>query len=186
MLLNAVATPRHVPAGDARRASQQDVALVTLPLFHSTAQTCLMNAGLLGGIPPRAAAALRSRRRARDDASASRSGSGSACRRCTGRCCSTRSRGRSIPRPIAEHLRLCVVGRRADAGRGDARSSSRRSASRILEGYGLSETVAGRLLQPAASADQARNGGTADLRRRGPLRRRPGDGPSPPGSAARS
>ena len=47
MLLNAVApatcTARH------SRGIEQDVALVTLPLFHSTAQTCQMNAGLLHG-----------------------------------------------------------------------------------------------------------------------------------------
>ena len=29
---------------------EQEVALITLPLFHSTAQTCQMNAGLLGGL----------------------------------------------------------------------------------------------------------------------------------------
>src|SRR4029079_16344759 len=29
---------------------EQDVALVALPLFHSTAQTCQMNSGLYGGL----------------------------------------------------------------------------------------------------------------------------------------
>ncbi len=46
MLLNAMATRDiHQPAMQGGFA--QDVALVTLPLFHSTAQTCQMNAGFL-------------------------------------------------------------------------------------------------------------------------------------------
>ena len=48
MLLNAIATrDMFLPA--MRAGLEQDVALVTLPLFHSTAQTCLMNAGFVGG-----------------------------------------------------------------------------------------------------------------------------------------
>src|SRR5216110_60588 len=48
MLLNAVAThDMLIPAH--RGGFEQDVALVTLPLFHSTAQTCQMNSGLYGG-----------------------------------------------------------------------------------------------------------------------------------------
>ena len=48
MYLNAVASrDMYLPA--IRGGMEQEVALVTLPLFHSTAQTCLMNAGLLGG-----------------------------------------------------------------------------------------------------------------------------------------
>jgi long-chain acyl-CoA synthetase len=48
MLLNAVASrDMYLPA--ILGGLQQEVALVTLPLFHSTAQTCLMNAGLLNG-----------------------------------------------------------------------------------------------------------------------------------------
>ena len=48
MLLNAVSTrDMFLPA--MRPGLEQDVALITLPLFHSTAQTCLMNAGLLSG-----------------------------------------------------------------------------------------------------------------------------------------
>jgi long-chain acyl-CoA synthetase len=48
MLLNAVSTrDMFLPA--MQPGLDQDVALVTLPLFHSTAQTCLMNAGLLSG-----------------------------------------------------------------------------------------------------------------------------------------
>jgi long-chain acyl-CoA synthetase len=49
MLLNAVAT--HEMLIPARRGGfEQDVALVTLPLFHSTAQTCQMNSGLYAGL----------------------------------------------------------------------------------------------------------------------------------------
>jgi long-chain acyl-CoA synthetase len=48
MLLNAIASrDMYLPA--VRGGFEQEVALVTLPLFHSTAQTCLMNAGFLGG-----------------------------------------------------------------------------------------------------------------------------------------
>jgi long-chain acyl-CoA synthetase len=48
MVLNAAASrDMYLPAIQGGFA--QDVALVTLPLFHSTAQTCLMNAGFLGG-----------------------------------------------------------------------------------------------------------------------------------------
>jgi long-chain acyl-CoA synthetase len=49
MLLNAVAT-RDMLAPAMRGGLEQDVGLVTLPLFHSTAQTCLMNAGFLSGL----------------------------------------------------------------------------------------------------------------------------------------
>ncbi len=48
MLLNAVSCrDMFLPA--MRPGLEQDVALITLPLFHSTAQTCLMNAGLFSG-----------------------------------------------------------------------------------------------------------------------------------------
>ena len=48
MLLNAIASrDMYLPAMAGGFA--QEVALVTLPLFHSTAQTCLMNAGMVGG-----------------------------------------------------------------------------------------------------------------------------------------
>jgi long-chain acyl-CoA synthetase len=48
MLLNAAASrDMYLPA--ILGGLHQEVALVTLPLFHSTAQTCLMNAGLLNG-----------------------------------------------------------------------------------------------------------------------------------------
>jgi long-chain acyl-CoA synthetase len=48
MLLNAIASHDMLrPA--CKGGFEQDVALVTLPLFHSTAQTCQMNSGLYGG-----------------------------------------------------------------------------------------------------------------------------------------
>jgi long-chain acyl-CoA synthetase len=47
MLLNAIAS-RDILLS-AFTATEQPVTLVTLPLFHSTAQTCQMNAGLYGG-----------------------------------------------------------------------------------------------------------------------------------------
>ena len=48
MVGNAVSTHDMLqPAFD--RSTDQHVALITLPLFHSTAQTCQMNAGLYGG-----------------------------------------------------------------------------------------------------------------------------------------
>ena len=48
MVLNAMAS-RDMYQPALPGGLKQSVALVTLPLFHSTAQTCLMNAGLLGG-----------------------------------------------------------------------------------------------------------------------------------------
>ncbi len=48
MLLNAIASHDILIAGR-KGGMEQDVALVTLPLFHSTAQTCQMNSGFYGG-----------------------------------------------------------------------------------------------------------------------------------------
>jgi len=49
MLLNAIASHDMLrPA--CKGGFEQDVALITLPLFHSTAQTCQMNSGLYGGL----------------------------------------------------------------------------------------------------------------------------------------
>ncbi len=48
MVMNAIASREmFAPAG--RGGLQQDVHLITLPLFHSTAQTCQMNSGLHAG-----------------------------------------------------------------------------------------------------------------------------------------
>jgi long-chain acyl-CoA synthetase len=49
MLLNAVATFDMLQPAT-RGGLSQDTALITLPLFHSTAQTCQMNSGLYGGL----------------------------------------------------------------------------------------------------------------------------------------
>jgi long-chain acyl-CoA synthetase len=49
MLSNAIAT-HYMLAPAMHGALTQDVELVTLPLFHSTAQTCQMNACLYGGV----------------------------------------------------------------------------------------------------------------------------------------
>src|SRR5512132_1832436 len=48
MLLNAIATHDMLIPGR-KGGFEQDVALITLPLFHSTAQTCQMNSGFYGG-----------------------------------------------------------------------------------------------------------------------------------------
>lgn len=49
MVLNAIAS-RDMFQPATQGGFLQDVALITLPLFHSTAQTCQMNSGLLGGL----------------------------------------------------------------------------------------------------------------------------------------
>jgi long-chain acyl-CoA synthetase len=49
MLLNAIAS-HHMLVPGQQGGLQQDVGLVTLPLFHSTAQTCQMNSGFYGGM----------------------------------------------------------------------------------------------------------------------------------------
>jgi long-chain acyl-CoA synthetase len=137
MILNAIATrDMFLPA--MRGGFEQDVALVTLPLFHSTAQTCLMNAGFVGGfrlvlmprfdpaatletmqreevgfwigVPTMYWALLQHARAAAIDVSGA-----------------------------AAHLRLCVSGGAAmplEVMRGFERAFG----VRILEGYGLSET----------------------------------------------
>jgi long-chain acyl-CoA synthetase len=48
MVMNAIAS-REMFAPGGRGGTGQDVHLVTLPLFHSTAQTCQMNSGLHAG-----------------------------------------------------------------------------------------------------------------------------------------
>jgi long-chain acyl-CoA synthetase len=138
MLLNAVATrDMFMPA--MRPGLEQDVALVTLPLFHSTAQTCLMNAGLLSGVRlvlmPRfePGAALETMRREdvtlwigvptmywslMDYAS---------------------SHHVEIE-PIARNLRLCVSGG-APLPVEVLRNFEKMFQVRVLEGYGLSETA---------------------------------------------
>lgn len=48
MLFNAI-TSHDMLRPACKGGFEQDVSLITLPLFHSTAQTCQMNAGLYGG-----------------------------------------------------------------------------------------------------------------------------------------
>ena len=137
MVLNAI-TSRDMFLPAMSGGFTQDVALVTLPLFHSTAQTCQMNASLLAGMRlvlfPRfePAAVLETMRRERVGfwigvptmywallQYATSTGFDTAS--------------------VAEHLRLCVSG-----GAPMPVEVMRRFESvfgvRVLEGYGLSET----------------------------------------------
>ena len=177
--------PRHVQAGVRRRHRRRTSRSITLPLFHSTAQTAQMNAGLLRRVPPGADAALRCRPPCSTRSRASRSVSGSACRRCTGRCCSMRARPGADVSGAAASLRVVRLGRRADAGRGAARvrGDVQRARARRLRAVG---NGAGRRVQPAAAAVEARHGRPADLRRRHPLRRRARQPGAARASAAKS
>ena len=183
MLLNAVATHDMIrPA--CKSGFEQDVALVTLPLFHSTAQTCQMNSGLYGGLRlvlmPRFDPA-----QVLQTSSTSRSGSGLACRRCTGRCCEhvhsssaeSRRRSRSVcasASPGARRCRstCCSVSRKL-------RGASARRLRTVRNG-------AGGRLQSAVSSDQAGNRRVSDFRRRRALCGRRGQACCRQASAARS
>jgi long-chain acyl-CoA synthetase len=145
MVLNAMASRDMYLPGLAGRP-QQTVALVTLPLFHSTAQTCLMNAGLLGGfrlvLHPRfePAAVLESMQRERVEVWIGvPTMYWALLQYATAQQIDTA--------PAAEHFRLCVSG-----GAPMPVDVMRRFEStfgvRILEGYGLSET------SPVASFNQ--------------------------------
>jgi long-chain acyl-CoA synthetase len=137
MVTNAVASrDMFVPAS--RGGLEQDVALVTLPLFHSTAQTCLQNAGLLGGfrlvLLPRFEPAVVLETMAREEVNI---WIGVPTMYWT--LLQHMAAEQKDPEPVARHLRLCVSGgapmpveimRRFEATFG----------VRILEGYGLSET----------------------------------------------
>ena len=152
MLLNAVGVARHVRSRRCGGGIEQDVTSITLPLFHSTAQTCQMNAGLYGGfrlvLLPRfdPAAVLETMRR-------EQVGFWIGVPTMYWALLQHVERPPVVdPAPIAEHLRLCASGGapmpvevmqrfRADVRRAD---------SRRLRAVG---NLAGRLLQPAASAD---------------------------------
>jgi long-chain acyl-CoA synthetase len=137
MLTNAAASrDLLLPAG--RGGLEQDVSLITLPLFHSTAQTCQMNAGFYGGfrivlharfdpadvletivrekvefwigVPTMYWALLQHVASGRVDAG-----------------------------PIGEHLRICASGG-APMPVEILRQFEKTFAVRVLEGYGLSET----------------------------------------------
>ena len=137
MLLNAVAShDMFLPA--TLGGYEQEVALVTLPLFHSTAQTCQMNAGLLGGfrlvLLPRfePAAVL-----------------GTMQREQVGIWIGVPTMYWALLKfiadtgadaaPVARHLRLCVSGG-APMPVDVMRRFEETFGVRILEGYGLSET----------------------------------------------
>lgn len=137
MLLNA-AVSRDMVLPAARGGLEQDVELITLPLFHSTAQTCQMNASLYGGfrmvLLPRFDPADVLATMHREKVSfwigvptmywtllkyiASEN---------------------IDPAPIAEHLRLCISGG-APMPVEVMRQFERTFGVRVLEGYGLSET----------------------------------------------
>ena len=137
MVLNAMATrDMFLPALQGGFA--QDVALVTLPLFHSTAQTCLMNAGVIGGFrlvlmprfdPP---AVLETMGREQVGLWIGVPTMYWALLQCI------RSRGVD-PAPAAKHLRLCASGG-APMPLAVMREFETVFGVRILEGYGLSET----------------------------------------------
>ena len=137
MVLNAIAS-RDMYMAALSGGVKQTVALVTLPLFHSTAQTCLMNAGLLGGfrlvLHPRfdPAAVLTSMQRERVEVWI-----GVPTMYWT--LLQYASAQQVDTTAVAEHFRLCVSG-----GAPMPVDVMRRFESvfgvRILEGYGLSET----------------------------------------------
>ena len=137
MLLNAVASrDMYLPA--LQGGFEQDVALITLPLFHSTAQTCLQNAGLLGGfrlvLLPRFEAAAVLETIAREQVAiwiGVPTMYWSLLQHITAE--------RIDPAPIAAHLRLCVSGGAPMPGE-IMRRFEETFGVRVLEGYGLSET----------------------------------------------
>lgn len=137
MFLNALACrDMYLPALAGGHA--QDVALVTLPLFHSTAQTCLMNAGIAGGfrlvLLPRfePAAVLETMRR---EQVALWVGVPTMYWALLDH---VKKTGMD-PEPVARHLRLCASGG-APMPLEVLRAFESTFGVRILEGYGLSET----------------------------------------------
>ncbi len=154
MVLNAIAS-RDMFLPSASGGFKQDVSLITLPLFHSTAQTCQMNAGPARRHAARPASRDSSRSPSSKRCVASKSASGSACRRCTGRCCSCATLDRfrySACSRTPAHLHF---GRRSDAGRSHApvRGDIRRPDPRRVRSVG---NLAGRVVQPAASPAASR------------------------------
>ena len=137
MVLNAAATrDMYLPA--MHGGFEQDVALVTLPLFHSTAQTCLMNAGFLGGfrlvLMPRfePQSVLDTMQREQVSIWIGVPTMYWALLQ------HARSNG-ADPAAIARHLRLCASGGAAMPLE-VLRAFESTFSTRILEGYGLSET----------------------------------------------
>ena len=137
MTLNAMAArDMYLPA--MRGGFEHDVALVTLPLFHSTAQTCLMNAGFLGGfhlvLLPRfdPAAVLETMRR-------EAVGFWIGVPTMYWALLQHLRQRQFDPAPIAKHLRVCVSGGAAMPLE-VMRAFEEMFGVKILEGYGLSET----------------------------------------------
>jgi long-chain acyl-CoA synthetase len=138
MVSNAVASHdmfRPAMAG----GSTQEVALITLPLFHSTAQTCLMNMGLYGGMrlvlaprfEPQACLDLMER-----EGVAFWIGVPTMYWSLLQHV----SAGGVDPTAIAKSLRLCVSGG-APMPHEVLRRFEATFGVRVLEGYGLSETA---------------------------------------------
>jgi long-chain acyl-CoA synthetase len=138
MLLNAIAT-REMLAPASRGGFDQDVHLVTLPLFHSTAQTCQMNAGLYAGnrlvLLPRFEAAT-----VLDAMRAEHVSCWIGVPTMYWSLLQHVAAEKIDPAPIGESLRTCVSG-----GAPMPLEVLRRFEStfgvRVLEGYGLSETA---------------------------------------------
>jgi long-chain acyl-CoA synthetase len=137
MLLNAAATrDMYLPA--IRGGMEQEVALVTLPLFHSTTQTCLMNAGFLNGfrlvLMPRFEPAAVLDAMAREEV-----GLWIGVPTMYWALLQHVKTAGTDPSGVARNLRLCVSG-----GAAMPLEVMRQFESvfgvRILEGYGLSET----------------------------------------------
>jgi long-chain acyl-CoA synthetase len=120
------------------RGAEQDVHLITLPLFHSTAQTCQMNAGLYGGsrlvLLPRfePQAVLQTMQR-------ERVGFWIGVPTMYWALLKQMETDGGSPAAIAEHLRVCVSGG-APMPVEVMTQFERTFGVRVLEGYGLSET----------------------------------------------
>ena len=137
MLLNAMASrDMFVPAMTG--GVSQDVALITLPLFHSTAQTCQMNAGVLGGMrlvllprfePPAVLETMK----------AEQVGFWIGVPTMYWTLLQFAASNSFDTTAVAAHLRLCVSGGAPMPGDVMRRFESTFGV-RILEGYGLSET----------------------------------------------
>jgi long-chain acyl-CoA synthetase len=137
MLLNAIAT--HDMLSPAMQGGlAQDVELVTLPLFHSTAQTCQMNACLYGGLRlvllPRFDPAV-----VLDTIAREKVGFWVGVPTMYWALLEHAAAGHVAPAPIAEHLRVCASGGAPMPVEVMQRFETTFGV-RILEGYGLSET----------------------------------------------
>jgi long-chain acyl-CoA synthetase len=137
MLLNAMASrDMFVPAMTG--GVSQDTALITLPLFHSTAQTCQMNCGVLAGmrlvlLPRFEPAAVI------DTMQREQVGFWIGVPTMYWTLLQFAASNNVDPSGIAKHLRLCVSG--GGPMPGDVmRRFEATFGVRILEGYGLSET----------------------------------------------